>query len=161
MRARWWPGADVVEAPGTRPAERAAGSRPRLRIGGSYLDGRAAVISSSPIRAIHAPFTGSGANGTPCLVCKSSGPQKRYVMGKDPITIGRSPDCDIQIKTDFVSRQHARLVRKDTTTIIEDQSSMNGIFVNGQRVASKQLADRDEIRIGGMHFIFHAGDPRT
>ena len=95
----------------------------------------------------------------PKLVCLTPDLAEPYVMRKDAITIGRGSDCDIQIVTDFVSREHATIRRDDSETIIEDRSSTNGVFVNAKRIDQKKLTDGDEITIGESRFRFLGGEP--
>jgi predicted component of type VI protein secretion system len=94
----------------------------------------------------------------PRLLCLTSGVAEPYVMLKDAITIGRGSDCDIQIVTDFVSRQHATISRDNSETVIQDQSSTNGVFVNARRIEKEKLTDGDEIMIGESRFRFLGGD---
>ena len=62
--------------------------------------------------------------------------------------IGRSPDCDIFLDDVTVSRNHAVLVEENGKFFVEDQSSLNGTFVNRRRIESHRLADGDEIQVG-------------
>jgi FHA domain len=96
----------------------------------------------------------------PELVCLSSDMRERYRMNKDAITIGRAPECDIQIATDFVSRQHATIRREAADMFIEDESSTNGVYVNAVRVSRQALMDGDEITIGESRFRFVRGRPQ-
>jgi hypothetical protein len=93
----------------------------------------------------------------PELVCLNSDLHERYVMNKEAITIGRAPDCDIQISADFVSRQHATIRRQDADMYIEDESSTNGVYVNAERVRRKTLTHGDEITIGESRFRYVSG----
>ena len=63
-------------------------------------------------------------------------------------TIGREPGNDIQIRSRFVSRQHARIVSNASGVYIEDLGSRNGLTVNTQRVSRQRLRSGDFIRIG-------------
>jgi len=118
------------------------------------------AIDAIPIRFLN----GIESNDTqsysaPKLICLTSSGAEPYVLYKNAITIGRGSECDIQIVTDFVSRQHATIKRDDSETIIEDRSSTNGIFVNAERVKQKSLSDGDEITIGESRFRFLGGEP--
>ena len=62
--------------------------------------------------------------------------------------IGRSDLSDIAIEGEFVSRQHALLIRDRDAVILIDLKSRNGSFVNSRRVSSKVLRDSDIIMIG-------------
>ena len=62
--------------------------------------------------------------------------------------IGRSPDCDIHIDADGVSREHAYLRVSGGKVSIEDNESRNGTFVNEERVEQRTLRPGDRIRLG-------------
>lgn len=62
-------------------------------------------------------------------------------------TLGRSPENEIVLADPLVSRQHARLVLGEGLAI-EDLGSLNGTFVNGERVGRTTLAPNDAIVIG-------------
>lgn len=67
-----------------------------------------------------------------------NGPSKgqTFDLVDDVYTIGRSPDSDIQIMDNTVSRNHLKIFRKKNEYFIEDLNSKNGTFVNGERVQS-------------------------
>ncbi|MGX9673646.1 BTAD domain-containing putative transcriptional regulator [Mycobacterium sp. HM-7] len=74
--------------------------------------------------------------------------------------IGRHPDNDLVVSDDKVSRHHAVINNADTTHIITDLGSANGVHVNGERVrATAELHDGDTIRIGSQVFIFQTYPP--
>lgn len=62
--------------------------------------------------------------------------------------IGRSTDADLWLGDDGVSRKHARLVKTGDTFTLEDLSSANGTFVQGERITKKTLVDGDQIQLG-------------
>jgi pSer/pThr/pTyr-binding forkhead associated (FHA) protein len=63
--------------------------------------------------------------------------------------IGRSPRADIAFDDGSVSRRHAVIIgRTDGGAEIADDSSLNGTWVNGERVTRRRLAEGDEITIG-------------
>src|SRR3712207_5486662 len=57
--------------------------------------------------------------------------------------VGRAIAADIRLDDRTVSRTHARLVRRDGGICILDDRSMNGVFVNGERVSDAVLRDGD------------------
>ena len=76
--------------------------------------------------------------------------------------IGRHPDNDLVVPDDKVSRHHAVINNADTTHIITDLGSANGVHVNGERIrATAELHDGDTIRIGGQLFVFETYPPAT
>ena len=68
--------------------------------------------------------------------------------------IGRSPDCVVFLDDVTVSRRHALLAERDGRWFVEDQGSLNGTFVNRERVESAELSDGDELQIGKYRLTF-------
>jgi len=88
------------------------------------------------------------------LIVKFEGSVLRTVpVLKGPITIGRAPDNSIAIDNVSVSTHHARVEVQEGRLILSDPGSLNGTFVNGQRVVSVTLKDGDVISIG-KHSIY-------
>jgi predicted RNA-binding Zn-ribbon protein involved in translation (DUF1610 family) len=68
--------------------------------------------------------------------------------------IGRSLSADIRFDDPTVSRRHAMLHLADGVARILDDRSLNGVFVNGERVDMRELSDRDEVTIGRFRLYF-------
>jgi hypothetical protein len=96
-----------------------------------------------------------GAEG-PALVVRSGGGRagEHFVPNGERTTIGRSPDCDIFLDDVTVSRKHAVLIERDGDIYIEDQSSLNGTFLNRRRIESGKLENGDELQIGKYKLTF-------
>jgi len=62
--------------------------------------------------------------------------------------IGRRATSDIVLDDSTVSRRHALVLERDGAPVIADDRSLNGVFVNGQRVREARLRHGDEVRIG-------------
>ena len=62
--------------------------------------------------------------------------------------IGRSLAADVRFDDPTVSRRHALIVRQPDGVRVLDDRSLNGVFVNGERVEWSPLADGDEILVG-------------
>ncbi len=65
-----------------------------------------------------------------------------------PLTIGRSPACDIAIHEPTVSRRHALLRFRDGAWIVQDLSSKNGLTVNGRPVGRCAVGPGDLLGLG-------------
>lgn len=71
-----------------------------------------------------------------------------------PITIGRAPESTIFLDDVTVSRKHAQVTHTDDVWIITDSGSLNGTYVNRERVDHATLHDQDEVQVGKYRFIF-------
>ncbi len=82
-----------------------------------------------------------------------------YPLGFVTTTIGRSPANDICISDDAVSRRHAKIVVGEQGFVVCDLNSENGVYVNGERVKERLLADGDVVEIGPgtRRYLFRAG----
>jgi predicted RNA-binding Zn-ribbon protein involved in translation (DUF1610 family) len=77
-----------------------------------------------------------------------------YALQREWTRIGRSLAADIRFDDPTVSRRHALIVRQPDGLRVLDDRSLNGVFVNGERVEWSTLADNDEIVIGRHHLHF-------
>jgi hypothetical protein len=69
------------------------------------------------------------------------------------MTIGRHPDCEVQIASSFVSTFHCRIYKLPLDVLIEDLDSRNGTYRNDQKILGKvELHDQDRIRVGNTVF---------
>jgi len=64
------------------------------------------------------------------------------------LALGRSPDADLWLRDDGVSRQHARIDPIGSAYQLSDCKSANGTFVGGDRIETRRLADGDIIQLG-------------
>ncbi len=75
------------------------------------------------------------------------------------ITVGKSPECDVILKGDTVSRLHAQIAVYDNHIEIIDLESTNGTFVNGQKIkAPTKLNEGDAVVLGGAFFDWESLD---
>jgi pSer/pThr/pTyr-binding forkhead associated (FHA) protein len=82
--------------------------------------------------------------------------------GRERLTVGRRPESDVSLASDLeVSRLHAWLeVIGGQWTVVDENVSRNGTYVNGSRVHGRQvLHDRDRLCFGRTQVIFRASDP--
>ena len=68
--------------------------------------------------------------------------------------IGRSLAADVRFDDQTVSRRHALVVRQADGVRVLDDRSLNGIFVNGDRVEWRTLHDGDELVVGRHRLLF-------
>lgn len=83
---------------------------------------------------------------------------RRFEINWDPIQIGRSQDCQIQLTDESVSRKHCRIFRNEGNIFLKDLSSTNGTFVNTLSTPKAILQDGDRITVGRSIFKFLSGD---
>lgn len=77
-----------------------------------------------------------------------------YTLSREWTRIGRSLAADIRFDDPTVSRRHALIVRQPDGLRVLDDRSLNGVFVNGERVEWSTLADGDEVVIGRHHLHY-------
>ncbi len=84
---------------------------------------------------------------------------KEIPLEKDLITIGRKAENDIAIDNQAVSGFHAKIFRDPEGYSIEDLNSLNGTFINGQRVG-KSLLNNGDVVLVGVHTMEVVAEPR-
>ncbi len=80
----------------------------------------------------------------------------RYLLDTDVTSVGRHPEADIFFDDVTVSRRHAEVIRQGTSFEIVDQRSLNGTYLNGERVDRGVLTDGAELRVGKFRLNFFA-----
>ena len=93
--------------------------------------------------------------GTALLVVKR-GPNagSRFLLDKDRTSAGRHPESDIFLDDVTVSRRHAEFARHGGTFSVRDVGSLNGTYVNRQRIDQAGLSGGDEVQIGKFRLVF-------
>jgi diguanylate cyclase (GGDEF)-like protein len=69
-------------------------------------------------------------------------------LSPERMRVGRSPDSELWLADDGVSRRHASLVREGDHFLVEDEGSANGTFVGGVKISRHELRDGDVIQFG-------------
>lgn len=92
------------------------------------------------------------------VVQRGSKAGSRFALDKDVVTAGRHPDSDIFLDDITVSRRHAELRRvTDGTWLACDTGSLNGTYLNRERIDTAILSSGDELQIGKFKLIFLLG----
>ena len=84
-----------------------------------------------------------------------SGPQagERFVLD-DPVThLGRHPDSEIMLDDITVSRRHVAIERTPQGYVVTDEGSLNGTYINQERVDRGLLRHGDELQIGKFRLV--------
>jgi hypothetical protein len=93
--------------------------------------------------------------GSALLVVKR-GPNagSRFLLDQDVTTAGRHPDSDIFLDDVTVSRRHAEFRREGSGYTVHDVGSLNGTYVNRERIDATPLAGGDEVQIGKFRLVY-------
>ena len=82
----------------------------------------------------------------------------RYVLDAESTVAGRHPESDIFLDDVTVSRRHAEITRAGADYTVRDVGSLNGTYLNRNRVEEAPLRDGDELQIGSFKLVFvHGG----
>ena len=100
--------------------------------------------------------------GSALLVVKR-GPNagSRFLLDKDVTTVGRHPESDIFLDDVTVSRRHAEFQRAAGAFVVRDVGSLNGTYLNRERIEESPLAGGDEVQIGKFRLVYFAGSPEA
>ncbi|MEW2086982.1 FHA domain-containing protein [Streptomyces sp. NPDC005283] len=145
---------------GGAPAERASETTSTISISGieaydAEVTGQTAVPSLSPEAqaAVDALPLGSA------LLVVRRGPNSgsRFLLDGELTTAGRHPQSDIFLDDVTVSRRHVEFRRgPDGRFGVADVGSLNGTYVNRERIDSVLLSNGDEVQIGKYRLVFYA-----
>ncbi|MCU1575096.1 MAG: hypothetical protein JWO93_3178 [Micrococcaceae bacterium] len=91
------------------------------------------------------------------LLIAHSGPNRgaRFLLDSDVTTAGRHPDADIFLDDVTVSRRHVEFRRVDGGFEVVDSKSLNGTYVNGDRVDAVRLRNTNEVQIGKFRLTYY------
>jgi pSer/pThr/pTyr-binding forkhead associated (FHA) protein len=96
--------------------------------------------------------------GTALLVVRR-GPNagSRFLLDHDITTAGRHRDSDIFLDDVTVSRRHAEFYRRGDRFSVRDVGSLNGTYVNQERIEEAPLTGGDEVQVGKFRLVFLTG----
>jgi FHA domain len=99
---------------------------------------------------------------TSALLIMQRGPSAgaRFLLDAQRTSAGRSVDSDIFLDDVTVSRRHAEFVREGEEFVVRDVGSLNGTYVNRNRIDSTVLRPGDEVQIGKYRLTFHPSPRR-
>lgn len=97
--------------------------------------------------------------GSMAMVVVKRGPNagSKYVLDSDVTQAGRHPDSDIFLDDITVSRRHAEIVRDAEGYSVCDVGSLNGTYLNRERIERAAMANGDELQIGKFKLVFFSG----
>lgn len=95
------------------------------------------------------------------LLVVTRGPNSgsKYEIDQDFITLGRHPDSDVFLDDVTVSRRHVEISRSNDGFSVRDVGSLNGTYLNRERIEQAPLASGDELQVGTFRLLFLTGPP--
>lgn len=78
----------------------------------------------------------------------------RFPLDQPLTRLGRHPDSEISLDDITVSRRHADIAHSAEGYVVTDAGSLNGTYVNQQRVDRQRLVHGDELQIGKFRLVF-------
>lgn len=100
--------------------------------------------------------------GPGCYLAIASGDEVVHLPLTGAVTrLGRSLSADVHLDDATVSRRHALVVQRDGAFVLLDDRSMNGTFLNGERIREAPLADGDLVELGAIALRFVDSRPAS
>jgi pSer/pThr/pTyr-binding forkhead associated (FHA) protein len=119
------------------------------------LDGETGHPAPEP--AADAPVEGLPPGSALLVVKRGPNAGSRFLLDADVTTAGRHPESDIFLDDVTVSRRHAEFVREGNGFVVRDVGSLNGTYLNRERIEAAGLAGGDEVQIGKYRLVFLVG----
>ncbi|MFC4534770.1 FHA domain-containing protein [Sphaerisporangium dianthi] len=88
------------------------------------------------------------------VVMRGPNAGSRFLLDSDLTTAGRHPESDIFLDDVTVSRRHAEFYRRGDYFTARDVGSLNGTYVNRERIEELPLSGGDEVQIGKFRLVF-------
>ena len=141
------PADEPAEEPGTQPL--VSDMTSTLSLGTPEVEPEVAAVD--PDRAALESLP----EGSALLVVRR-GPNagSRFVLDVDLVTAGRHPDSDIFLDDVTVSRRHAEIQHNEGQFTVTDAGSLNGTYLNRERIEKAMMHSGDELQIGKFRLVF-------
>ncbi len=148
------PGSGLPAGPGT-PGYPAAGSGERPGETTSTISlGRTDDDLGDDLFPDSASFGALPPGSALLLVMRGPNAGSRFRLDGDLTTAGRHPDSHIFLDDVTVSRRHAEFYRHGARFTVRDVGSLNGTYVNRERIEEAELIGGDEVQIGKFRMLF-------
>jgi pSer/pThr/pTyr-binding forkhead associated (FHA) protein len=95
------------------------------------------------------------------VVLRGPNAGSRFLLDDDFTSAGRHPDSDIFLDDVTVSRRHAEFYRHGDSFTVRDVGSLNGTYVNRERIEDAELFGGDEVQIGKFRLLFLTRSPEV
>jgi hypothetical protein len=94
------------------------------------------------------------------VVVRGANVGSRFALTAPLTTIGRHPESDVFLDDVTVSRRHAEVRREpDGGLQLNDVGSLNGTYVNNERIDQIELAEGDQVQVGKFRLVVVVGGP--
>jgi pSer/pThr/pTyr-binding forkhead associated (FHA) protein len=133
--------------------DRVAETTSTISIPGGELDAEAAEVLAADAAAVAALPVGSAM----LAVLRGPNAGSRFLLNTDLTLVGRHPDSDIFLDDVTVSRRHAEFYRHGGIFTVRDVGSLNGTYVNRERIEEVILHAGDEVQVGKFRLVFLLG----
>jgi pSer/pThr/pTyr-binding forkhead associated (FHA) protein len=137
------------------PLQRGQGEQPgestsTVSLGGSEVEAEAGEESETDAATLEALPAGTA------LLVVRRGPNagSRFLLDRDLTVVGRHPDSDIFLDDVTVSRRHAEFYRRGGAFAVRDVGSLNGTYVNRERIEQAALSGGEEVQVGKFRLVF-------
>jgi pSer/pThr/pTyr-binding forkhead associated (FHA) protein len=118
---------------------------------------QAAELESDLEEEVHiSPEELEGGRGV-MIVKRGPNAGSKFFLDTDVTSVGRHPESDIFLDDITVSRRHVEIKRSNGGFALQDVGSLNGTYVNRERVEEAPLRSGDEIQIGKFKLVFLTG----
>jgi pSer/pThr/pTyr-binding forkhead associated (FHA) protein len=101
------------------------------------------------------------ASGGLLVVTRGPNSGSKFEVEKPLVTLGRHPESDIFLDDVTVSRRHVEITRSGSGYTVKDVGSLNGTYLNRERIEEAALTSGDELQVGTFRLLFLTGGPEA
>jgi pSer/pThr/pTyr-binding forkhead associated (FHA) protein len=87
--------------------------------------------------------------------------QRSLVLNQKAILIGRGEDCDLQFEDEWISRHHCKIWAEGSNIWVEDLTSTNGTFLDGQMIEKQNILPGSKVQVGKIVLTVKVDDPSS
>ncbi len=120
------------------------------------------AVPGDPVEGLDPPVVERAdvAAGSAVLVVREGSiAGSQFALTQPTTKAGRHPDSDIFLDDVTVSRRHAEIVAGPDGYVVHDVGSLNGTYLNRERIEEAPLGDGDELQIGKFKLVVVLGEP--
>ena len=137
------------------PASASPNETSTITISGGFEPGEPSDKSEGLSHADQAAVDNLPPGSALLVVRRGPNSGSRFLLDSDATTAGRHPSSDIFLDDVTVSRRHAEFLRTDEGFTVRDVGSLNGTYVNRERIDEAALASGDEVQVGKYRLVYY------